>query len=133
MAKAVKTAKDKLRPQQRHFAELYASDKEFFGNGTQSYIEAYNFKTLTKSDYNTARARASQLLTSVNVLAYINELLDLTLNDAHVDKQLAFLVTQDAELNVKLGAIKEYNALKVRITKKIELSGEVVLSPPQIA
>ena len=130
---AKKTAKDKLRPKQRHFAELYASDKEFFGNGTQAYIEAYSPNQAKPNWYKTARASAHQLLTNMNVLDYINELLDLTLNDQHVDKQLAFLVTQDAELNVKLGAIKEYNALKVRITKKIELSGEVVLSPPQIA
>lgn len=76
---------------------------------------------MTKADYNTVKTLASKLLTNGNVLAYINELLDLTLNDVHVDKQLAFLVTQDSELNVKLGAIREYNALKTRITNKLQV------------
>ena len=118
---AKKSAKDKLNLEQRKFAELYAGDREFFGNGTQAYIEAYNFEVLTKADYATVRTNASRLLTKANVLTYINEILDLTLNDVHVDKQLAFLVTQDAELNVKLGAIKEYNALKTRITNKLQV------------
>ena len=118
---AKKSAKDKLKLQPQRFCVLYASDREFFGNGTQAYIEAYNYEVKTKADSNVVRGLASRLLTNANILAYINELLDLTLNNVHVDKQLAFLVTQDAELNVKLGAIKEYNLLKTRITNKIQL------------
>lgn len=116
---AKKSIKDKLNLKQQLFCELYASDREFFGNGTQAYIKAYDI-LLTK--YDTAKVNSKKLLTKTNILAYINELLDLQLNDAHVDKQLAFLVTQDAELNVKLGAIKEYNALKSRITTKMQHS-----------
>jgi phage terminase small subunit len=113
--------KKKLNPKQRKFAELYATDREFFGNGVQSYIEAYNFKILTKSDYKTAKQCAYRLLTNIDLLAYIDSLIEINLNDAHVDKQLAKLVTQDAEFAVKLGAIKEYNALKTRIKNKLEL------------
>lgn len=32
----------KLTPKQLLFCRLYASDREFFGNGVQSYIEAYH-------------------------------------------------------------------------------------------
>ncbi|MDQ5987375.1 MAG: hypothetical protein CSYNP_03115 [Syntrophus sp. SKADARSKE-3] len=109
----------KLNPKQEKFCQLYASDAEFFGNGVQSYIEAYKPKRVGNW-YNTARSRASELLTSPYVLNRINELLELRgLNDAFVDKQLELLITQNADFKSKLGAIKEYNELKQRITKKI--------------
>jgi len=81
-----------------------------------------------KEPYAGARASASRLLTNANTLKRINELLEVgILNDAFVDKQIAFLITQNAELGTKLGAIKEYNALKQRITKKLELGGDLTL------
>ena len=36
-----KSAGDKLSPLQRKFGKLYASDREFFGNGIQAYAKAY--------------------------------------------------------------------------------------------
>jgi hypothetical protein len=43
MAKKVKTTENpKLNPKQELFCELYATDREFFGNGVQSSIEAYD-------------------------------------------------------------------------------------------
>ena len=38
----------KLTPQQELFCQLYAGDREFFGNGVQSYIEAYKVDTTKK-------------------------------------------------------------------------------------
>lgn len=70
--------------------------------------------------YQSAKSAASRLLTNVNLLAYINELLKVVLNEAHVDKQLAFLITQNADFGAKLGAIREFNALRQRVTKKFE-------------
>jgi hypothetical protein len=32
---------NKLNPKQEQFCQLYASDREFFGNGVESYIEVY--------------------------------------------------------------------------------------------
>lgn len=118
-----KSTKPKLNPNQRKFAELYATDKEFFGNGVQAYIEAYGIKIKSKKEYRAAKSSAYNLLTNTDFLEYVNKLIDITLNDIHVDKQLAFLIIQNAELTVKLGAIKEYNALKARIIKKLEHSG----------
>ncbi len=58
------------------------------------------------------------------VLARINHFLETRLgfNDTEADKQLAFLMMQSADMRTKLAAIREYNALKGRVKKKIELS-----------
>jgi len=64
-------------------------------------------------------------LTNLNILDRINELLELGgLSNERVDKELLFLITQDAEFSAKLGAIKEYNQLKNRIQKKLEIGLE---------
>lgn len=112
-----------LTKKQKFFCELYATTREFFGNGVQSYIEAYNPDRSKTNWMATARSTSSEILTKPNVLAYINSILELKgLNDAHVDKQLELLVTQNADYKTKLGAIKEYNELKARVNKKIEVS-----------
>lgn len=126
------TTSNKLPPKQELFCTLYATDKEFFGNGTESYIEAYNIDLSRKGAYAGARASASRLLTNANILKRIDKLLEAgVLNDQFVDKQIAFLIAQNAELGTKLGAIKEYNALKKRITKKLDLTtdGESLNNP----
>ncbi len=111
----------KLNPKQELFCKLYISDREFFGNGVQAYFEAYRVDKSKISSYKTACANASRLLSNDKVLNRINELLEnKELNDAFVDKQLAFLITQHSDLRIKLGAIREYNKLKQRITEKIE-------------
>lgn len=116
-----------LTQKQELFCKLFASDREFFGNGVQSYIEAYDPDTSKKGWYNTACARASQLLSNVKVLDRINELLELRgLNDSFVDKQLELLITQNADLKTKIAAIREYNSLKQRITQKIKVEGDPV-------
>ena len=115
-----KSAEEKLNPQQRKFCKLYVSDREFFGNGVQGYAKAYGIDLSKRGAYQSAKSAASRLLTNVNLLTYINELLEVALNEAHVDKQLAFLLTQNADFGAKLGAIREFNALRRRITNKFE-------------
>lgn len=112
----------RLSPQQEKFCRLYASDVEFFGNGVQSYIEVYQPNQKKPNWYAAARAAAVQVLSSKYVIARINELLEETgYSEPHVDKQLSFLLTQHADLPTKLGAIKEYNKLKGRITEKAKV------------
>lgn len=112
----------RLNPRQEKFCQLYASDREFFGNGVQSYIEAYEPDQSKSNWYNTARSRASALLTNSNILRRIDELLELgELNDQFVDKQLAKLILQDADFTSKISAIREYNKLKQRIKEKKEV------------
>ena len=113
---------EKLTPKNRLFCEYYASDREMFANGVASYMEAYDLEP-TKQNYNTAKANAYKLLTKAYILNYINDILDLRgLNDAFVDKQLEFMITQSADMKVKLGAAKEYNVLKSRIKQKLEIT-----------
>lgn len=118
-----KTTKKKavLNAKQEKFCQLYATDEQFFCNGVQSYIEAYKPKKTT-SWYNSAKTSAFNLLTKPNILKRIDELLELDgLNDQFVDKQLNKLIHQDADFKSKLGAIKEFNKLKQRITEKSEV------------
>ena len=110
-----------LNLRQITFCELYVS-KEFFGNGVAAYCEAYNIDTSKQGAYASARVCASELLTSGDILKYINALLDGEgFNDGFVDKQLLLAITQNADLSAKVAAIREYNKLKRRVENKLEL------------
>ena len=118
IAKIVKGWKTErwLNQEQEAFCQLYATDREFFGNGVQSYIEAYWPDNTEKNWYKTACVNSSKLLSNAKIISRINELLEeWWLNDQNVDKQLSFLITQHSELGNKLWAIKEYNRLKARV------------------
>lgn len=115
-----------LNLEQEKFCQLYATDSEFFGNGVQAYIEAYSPDTSKPNWYKTVCAASSRLLSNVKVFNRINEILEESgFNEVAVDKQLAFLLTQHADFKSKLGAIREYNKLKGRITEKKALTLEV--------
>lgn len=119
----------KLTPKQEAFCVYYTSATEFFGNGVQSYIEAYDIDITKKGQYNVARAGASENLTKPNILKRIDELLELEgLNDQAVDKELAFVIMQKADLAAKTAAIREYNKLKARVIKKHDVN--VILPTP---
>lgn len=110
-----------LNPNQERFCQLYVS-KEFFANGTEAYAEAYDIK-LTAENYNSCKTCAWRLLTNVDVCKRINNLLDLSgMNDEYVDKQLLFVITQNADLHAKMKAIDSYNKLKARISDRIKHS-----------
>jgi hypothetical protein len=110
-----------LNEKQKAFCKYYVS-REFFANGVEAYGEAYGLDLSQPKEYNVARTGAWRLLTKADICLYINELLDLSgLNDAFVDKQLLFTITQNADFGSKVAAIKEYNKLKSRIVEKAEL------------
>jgi len=113
-----------LTPKQELFCQVYATEREFFGNGVQSYIFAYGIDLSKKGAYGTASVSARDNLLKPNILARINELMeDCGLSEANLDKQLAFLVSQNADLSVKRSAIAEANKLKGRIVdrSKVEI------------
>ncbi len=113
-----------LNEKQLLFCNLFVS-KDFFGNGTLAYCEAYGFDPEDVKQYNTARHSASHLLNNHNVSQHINNMLeDSGLNDNHIDKRLLFLINQNEDKSTSLGAIKEYNKMKGRITDKLEIKGE---------
>jgi hypothetical protein len=124
-----KKLKDALDPREEGFCKLYASDRQFFGNGTQSYMEAFDVQLYQGKKPNTAgnwmtymsvRDAASTLLTNTHILRRINEIFEgRGLNDTFVDKQLELVLTQNADMPSKVRAIAEYNKLKSRITQKI--------------
>jgi hypothetical protein len=119
-------AKEALNPKQELFCQLFASDREFYGNGVDSYAEAYDIDISNPAKYKSAVVAASRLLTKDNILNRINEILeDGGLNDVFVDKQLRFLVTQNADLSTKRAAINDYNKLKQRITDKKHVTVEL--------
>lgn len=122
----------KLNPKQQLFCRLYATEREFFGNGVQSYIEAYEPDQTKPNWYKAVCSSASRLLGNVKVMAKINEILEETgFNDGFVDKQLSFIIAQHADFSSKLGAIKEYNKLKQRIIDRqdITTNGKELPSP----
>jgi phage terminase small subunit len=107
-----------LTPKQEIFCRNYAGTREFFGNGVQSYMDAFNCE-----NYDTAKVEACNLLTNPNILKRINSILDLAgFNDENVDKQTAFLINQNVDYRAKIAAIKEYNQLKSRIKNKLEVN-----------
>jgi len=123
---AAKTV-DGLNLKQEEFCQLYAgSDKELFGNGVQTYLEVYGFeddRNGKKISYETAMVNASRLLSNAKIIKRINDLLETGgFTDENVDKQHLFLINQYADKKVKLGAISEYNKLKARITRKLDIT-----------
>lgn len=96
----------KLTPKQRLFCENYVCNPETFANGAQSYALAYGYDVTEVSKYKSAKTNAHKLLLNPAINAYINELLeDKKLTRATVDTQLDFLISQNANLGVKLQAI----------------------------
>lgn len=105
----------KLTKRQKLFCKIYSSDREFFCNGVQSYIEAYSIDTSKgKGIYYSAKTCAGRLLSNVSILKEIDRLMDITINDRVVDKELGKVIKQDAEFNPKIRAINEYNKVKGR-------------------
>jgi phage terminase small subunit len=113
-------AEKKLNPKQELFCKIFASEQEFFGNGVQSYAKAYGTDLTTKGGYATAKVNSHKLLTNANILAFIDKIMDIYVNDQVVDKELAFVVLQKSDFGAKVAAIREYNKLKQRIIDKSE-------------
>lgn len=115
-----------LTPQQKKFCEIYTTAGEFFANGVQAYIKAYDIDPTKKGAYTGARSSAHRLLTNADVLEYIDKLLDLGgLNDEFMDKQLLFWATQKADGITAVSAIREYNKLKSRVSSKIKIETDL--------
>ena len=123
--------KSRLNPNQKLFCEHYAGGGEYFGNAVWSYILAYDIEIplkrygelseTQKSIYDSAKVDASRLLTKVNIQKKCNELVDFLIKDEIVDRELVKVIMQNDELSSKVSAIKEYNALKQRVTKTLNL------------
>ena len=112
------------------FCRFYASDREFFGNGVQSYMEAYD---LEPKQYGSARSQAAVLLAKPSILAKVSELMDIYINDQVVDKELGFVIKQYNDLSAKVAAIREYNRVKRRVVEGPEQPQLIIQNPRIIA
>lgn len=122
--KVNKDGEGKLNSNQLLFCQYYVSE-EYFGNGVKSYCKAYNIDVTDIQKYNNARFKASDLLSLPHISEHINKLLDdAGLNDNFVDKRLLFLMSQNEDKSTSLGAIREYNKLRNRITDRLEIKGD---------
>jgi len=112
--------KNELNEKQMLFCKYYVSE-EFFGNGVKAYAKAYGIDIEDPKKYASARTRAWDLLTNIDICNQINSELEAAgLTDNFVDKQLLFVITQHSDLHAKMKAIEQYNKLKQRITDKSE-------------
>ncbi len=111
-----KNIKSVLNPKQEQFCHAYVSSDQFW-NGTQAYLKVY------QCSLTTARTQASIALTNPNIFGRISELLDEAwFNDTNADKQLLFCMNQFADLPLKLQAIREYNRIRGRLTKNLNVN-----------
>lgn len=114
--------KTKLKPEWEMFCQYFAVNYETFGNATQAYAKAYHIDLSNKGAYASCRTGGYRLLTNDDILVRVNQLLgELIMNDTTVDMELAFLIAQKHDYSAKIAAIKEYNNLKQRIIKRLEL------------
>ena len=104
----------KLSMRQEKFCGFFLDyDKEFFGNGVQSYLEVYDIDKSKPNWYKTACAAASQLLSNIKVSDRIAELLEAGgFNDENITKQHLFLINQHTDFRVKMKAISDYYKIK---------------------
>ena len=107
-----------LNLKQQLFCRYYATNEvETRGNATQSYLAAYGNKDESNNELTEASARTCgwRPLTNVAIQSYLRELWKKTgLTDEEVDAELAGLVRQNDDKNIKLGSIREYNKLRER-------------------
>ncbi len=124
------TTKEILSPEMEKFCTNYTSKGDLYSNGVLSYADAYGF-TLTlrddgKPDYNhgdyrTCNTGAYRLLQRADVKARIQEIYLGLWNDNAVDARVAEIIAKGQESNA-VQAVKIYNDLKQRITKKIDIT-----------
>lgn len=140
-----------LKLNQEVFCQNYSgcSDRSFMSNGVLSYLNAFNIDTVTTKirykaipkssknpngrpsywdytpEYKVSKSQASILLTKPNIRLRIHQLFKILFSTDVVDNELLNAIMQMEDWKAKVQAIREYNELKGRITKKIKLSGGV--------
>lgn len=107
----------KLTDRQEIFCHYFAQDKECFGVGVRAYLKAY-----PTTGYDSAKASAYHLLTNPYILARIDELMDVFINEQVVDKELSRVILQSGNYSAKVRAINEWNKLKGRIVNRLDLT-----------
>jgi len=139
-----------LTAKQQLFCRYFTQNRALFGNATHSYAEAYGYKLdelsredavyapvvmkdgvetggelITPSSYDRAisvcSTEGARLLRNPRIQELNIKLLNELLEDTVVDSELARLIVQDRDPAQKLGAIREYNALRNRVKREMEV------------
>jgi hypothetical protein len=119
-----------LTPQQEQFVLNYTTQGIFYSNGVLSYANAYNYTLPVKengdintksSEYTTCNVCACKLLQSANIQERLQEIYLAMLNDKTMDARLSEIATKGKDTD-SIQALKIYNDLKQRITKKIDIT-----------
>lgn len=131
-----------INPEQELFCQYYIKNDAVFGNATLAYSLAYDFKLDELSNepeydtenhpiarssehdkaYDTCSVNASRLLRQAKINDRVKTLLNEILTDDVVDSELARIIKGARKDSDKIAAIKEYNALRQRITNKTDLT-----------
>jgi len=119
-----------ITPQQILFCKYYTTRGETFCNGTFSYAEAYDYDLprradgnidTTSNEYNTCRANGSRLLYNNRIRDKVQEELLAQFNEKTADARLQEILLNGEDKD-SIQAIKIFNDLKQRITKKIDVT-----------
>lgn len=126
-----------LTPQQELFILYYMGiGQPTFGNATRAYMKAFDYPVpANKKRYNVASVMSSRLLGKDKISkACADRLKSYAVNEI-VDQERQYVITQRTNVVAKVMAIKTYDELKGRITRKLKLSGTVKpeLSEEQLA
>ena len=119
-----------LNPEQDIFCGVYATPGETFCNGVKSYAVAYGYllplredgEVDTKSaEYLACKANGARMMFNNNIRLTIQNKLLEQFNDKTVDARTSQILLSGRDTD-SLTAIKMYNELKQRITKKVDVS-----------
>lgn len=121
-------------------------NRDLFGNATRCYMEAYGFneriaeirdevvrvtetggrgytselrhlEAKIKSIEGSAKTAGNRLLTIIHIRSRIDGLMDSMITEEFYDREMLYVAGQRFDLASKVAAMREFNALKKRITK----------------
>lgn len=119
-----------LTPQQELFVTVYTTRGEYFFNGVHAYAEAYGYDLplrqdgtvdVNSGDYCTCKVNASRLLREEYMKRAVRNKLLADFNEKVVDARLQEILINGKDTD-SLQAIKIFNDIKQRITKKIDVT-----------
>lgn len=117
-----------LTLKQERFCQEYVS-KERFASGVESYAVSHGIDLTKPGKYNICGVEACKLLKNPKILTRIRELLDTNgLNDEAVDRELLFIILQNADMGAKARGIDIFNKLRNRIDNKLKVEHSGTIS-----
>jgi len=119
-----------MNPQQEEFCRLYVTKGETYGSGYLSYSFAYD-KPIPKtaegvydyksSEYTVCQVSASRLLMQDRIQDKIKENLLKKFDESHADARISDIIQNGKDTDA-INAVKVFNDLKQRITKKVDVT-----------